>query len=228
MIEHPRQLKNLSLAQLEKLAGEIRGLLVHTVAKTGGHLAPNLGVVELTIALHRVFDSPSDKFVWDVGHQAYVHKILTGRQKCFYTLRQQGGLSGFPKIPREKSSNASAIVSLLRNLGGSIGISFATSILMYNRQMEQSNLVQHLSASSPGYSSSLSTYTQSIQNLGIPAAQASSKAMGQIYQQLLHQASILAYRDTFNFVAVILFILSVTALFLPSKKPVRKNNQEAA
>lgn len=98
MIEHPRQLKNLSLAQLEKLAGEIRGLLVHTVAKTGGHLAPNLGVVELTIALHRVFDSPSDKFVWDVGHQAYVHKILTGRQKYFGTLRQQGGLSGFPKM----------------------------------------------------------------------------------------------------------------------------------
>jgi len=97
-IDHPRQLKNLSLAQLEKLAGEIRGLLVHTVAKTGGHLAPNLGIVELTIALHRVFDSPSDKFVWDVGHQAYVHKILTGRQKYFATLRQQGGLSGFPKM----------------------------------------------------------------------------------------------------------------------------------
>lgn len=98
MIEHPQQLKKFSLAQLEKLAGEIRGLLVHTVAKTGGHLAPNLGIVELTIALHRVFDSPHDKFVWDVGHQAYVHKILTGRRKCFDTLRQQGGISGFPKI----------------------------------------------------------------------------------------------------------------------------------
>lgn len=130
----------------------------------------------------------------------------------------------FSKIPREKSSNASAIVSLLRNLGGSIGISFATSILMHNRQMEQSNLVQHLSASSLGYNSSLSAYTQSIQNLGVPAVEATAKAMGKIYQELLHQASILAYRDTFNVIAVILFILSFTALFLPSKKPVSKNN----
>nr|WP_092067343.1 1-deoxy-D-xylulose-5-phosphate synthase [Dendrosporobacter quercicolus]NSL46536.1 1-deoxy-D-xylulose-5-phosphate synthase [Dendrosporobacter quercicolus DSM 1736]SDL54795.1 1-deoxy-D-xylulose-5-phosphate synthase [Dendrosporobacter quercicolus] len=98
MIDNPQQLKKLSVVQLEKLAGEIRGLLVHTVAKTGGHLAPNLGVVELTIALHRVFNSPSDKFVWDVGHQAYVHKILSGRREYFNTLRQAGGMSGFPKI----------------------------------------------------------------------------------------------------------------------------------
>ncbi|CUH97545.1 putative membrane protein [Propionispora sp. 2/2-37] len=123
----------------------------------------------------------------------------------------------FSKIPREKSSNASAIVSLLRNLGGSIGISLATSTLIYNRQLEQSNLVQHLTTAAPGYSTSLSTYIQTIQNLGIPAAETSSKAMGQIYQELLHQASILAYRDTFNIVAAILFVLSITALFLPSK-----------
>lgn len=96
-INSPHDLKKLSFSQLEKLAGEIRGLLIHTVSRTGGHLAPNLGVVELTIALHRTFNSPVDKVVWDVGHQAYVHKILTGRRKDFATLRQLGGLSGFPK-----------------------------------------------------------------------------------------------------------------------------------
>jgi 1-deoxy-D-xylulose-5-phosphate synthase len=96
-INGPSDIKNLSLNQLEKLAGEIRGLLVHTVSQTGGHLAPNLGVVELTIALHRVFNSPVDKIVWDVGHQAYVHKILTGRRGKFATLRQYQGVSGFPK-----------------------------------------------------------------------------------------------------------------------------------
>jgi DHA2 family multidrug resistance protein len=99
---------------------------------------------------------------------------------------------------------------------------------VHNRQLEQSNLVQHLTTSSLGYSSSLSVYTQAIQNIGIPAAEASSKAMGPIYQQLLHQASILAYRDTFNFVAAILFVLSVTALFLPSKNQYTKSNQEDA
>ncbi len=102
-INGPADLKRLSQAQLEKLAGEIRGLLIHTVARTGGHLAPNLGVVELSIALHRVFDSPRDRIIWDVGHQAYVHKILTGRRERFTTLRQLGGISGFPK--REESDH---------------------------------------------------------------------------------------------------------------------------
>ncbi|MBP2633508.1 MAG: dxs 2 [Firmicutes bacterium] len=96
-IDSPRQLKNLSLAQLNKLAGEIRELILNTVAKTGGHLAPNLGTVELTIALHTVFDCPEDKIVWDVGHQAYGHKILTGRREQFESLRQLGGITGFPK-----------------------------------------------------------------------------------------------------------------------------------
>ncbi|HWR45218.1 MAG TPA: 1-deoxy-D-xylulose-5-phosphate synthase [Sporomusa sp.] len=96
-INGPQDLKSLSLGQLEKLAGEIRELLIHTVSTNGGHLAPNLGVVELTLALHRAFDSPKDKFIWDVGHQAYVHKILTGRHKQFSTLRKTGGISGFPK-----------------------------------------------------------------------------------------------------------------------------------
>jgi 1-deoxy-D-xylulose-5-phosphate synthase len=100
-IDSPQDLKKLNLPQLEKLAEEIRHDLINTVAETGGHLAPNLGVVELTIALHRVFDSPRDQIVWDVGHQAYVHKLLTGRRGQFHSLRQQGGLAGFPK--REES-----------------------------------------------------------------------------------------------------------------------------
>lgn len=91
------ELKKMSKAELEALAVQIRKFLIEAVSETGGHLASNLGVVELTIALHRVFDLPSDKVVFDVGHQSYVHKILTGRAKAFSTLRQEGGLSGFPK-----------------------------------------------------------------------------------------------------------------------------------
>ncbi len=96
-IDSPKQLKQLSLIQLNKLAGEIRELIIRTIAENGGHLAPSLGVVELTLALHTVFDCPEDKFIWDVGHQSYVHKILTGRRDVFSTIRTQGGLSGFPK-----------------------------------------------------------------------------------------------------------------------------------
>ncbi len=96
-INGPEDLKKLKPSQLEKLAEELREVIVHTVAETGGHLAPNLGVIELTIALHYVFDSPKDKIVWDVGHQAYAHKLLTGRRDRFHTLRQYGGLAGFPK-----------------------------------------------------------------------------------------------------------------------------------
>lgn len=87
----------MSNAELKQLASEIRQELIDTVSQTGGHLAPNLGVVELTIALHRAFRSPQDKLVWDVGHQAYTHKLLTGRRSLFHSLRQSGGLSGFPK-----------------------------------------------------------------------------------------------------------------------------------
>jgi 1-deoxy-D-xylulose-5-phosphate synthase len=97
-IENPQQLKNLSLQQLEKLALELRSFIIENVAQTGGHLAPSLGVVDLTVALHRVFDCPNDKIVWDVGHQAYAHKILTGRRDQFHTLRQKGGITGFPRL----------------------------------------------------------------------------------------------------------------------------------
>lgn len=98
MIESPRDLKLLNSSQLNLLADEIRHKIITTVAKTGGHLASSLGVVELTIALHYVFNCPIDKIVWDVGHQSYTHKILTGRSKKFHTLRQYKGISGFPKI----------------------------------------------------------------------------------------------------------------------------------
>ncbi len=96
-IDSPADLKGLSLDQLETLAQEIRQKIIDTVSKTGGHLAPSLGVVELTLALHYVFDAPKDKIIWDVGHQAYAHKLLTGRRDRFHTLRTYGGISGFPK-----------------------------------------------------------------------------------------------------------------------------------
>jgi len=97
-INAPRDIRSLSLNELRQLATELRGIIIERVAINGGHLASNLGVVDLTIALHYVFDSPRDKIIWDVGHQSYAHKLLTGRYKDFHTLRQYGGLSGFPRI----------------------------------------------------------------------------------------------------------------------------------
>src|ERR1700739_1911497 len=96
-IAPPRDVKALAPDQLPALATEIRDVLIDSVPKTSGHLGPNLGVVELTIALHRVFSSPSDRIVFDTGHQSYVHKLLTGRFARFGTLRQRGGLTGYPR-----------------------------------------------------------------------------------------------------------------------------------
>src|SRR6185369_2749788 len=96
-INSPDDLKKLRASQLPAVAAELRKLIIETCAKNGGHLAPSLGVVELTVALHRVFSTPDDKIVWDVGHQAYAHKILTGRRERFGTLRTLNGISGFPK-----------------------------------------------------------------------------------------------------------------------------------
>lgn len=92
-----KDLKQMNLKEKQMLAEDIRELIINTVSKTGGHLASNLGVVELTIAIHSIFDTPMDKIVWDVGHQSYVHKILTGRKDKMPTLRQFGGMAGFPK-----------------------------------------------------------------------------------------------------------------------------------
>jgi 1-deoxy-D-xylulose-5-phosphate synthase len=94
-IDRPEQLKSLSRSELEQLASEIRLEIIQTVALRGGHLAPNLGTVELTLALHIAFDAPRDKLVWDIGHQAYPHKLITGRRDRFATIKQLGGLSGY-------------------------------------------------------------------------------------------------------------------------------------
>ena len=96
-IEHENDIKRINKNELPILAEEIRSFLIDKISKTGGHLASNLGVVELTLALHNVLDFPEDKLIWDVGHQAYIHKILTGRKDEFSNLRKEGGLSGFPK-----------------------------------------------------------------------------------------------------------------------------------
>src|ERR1019366_2646829 len=94
-INLPSDLKSLSLAQMQQLAEEIRAELITVLSRTGGHLGPNLGVVELTIAMHYVFETPNDHFLFDVSHQAYVHKLLTGRRERFSTIRTPGGLNGF-------------------------------------------------------------------------------------------------------------------------------------
>ncbi len=120
-IRSPRDLQKLAPEQLPDLAAEIRDFLVAKVARTGGHLGPNLGAVELTIALHRVFDSPNDKLLFDVGHQAYVHKILTGRQDGFDNLRQGGGLSGYP-------SRAESEHDIIENSHASTALSYADGL----------------------------------------------------------------------------------------------------
>ena len=114
-VHGPRDLRALSAPQLADLADEIRTFLVRSVSRTGGHLGPNLGVVEMTIALHRVFDSPHDPIIFDTGHQSYVHKILTGRAEGFTHLRQKGGLSGYPsraESPHDWVENSHATTSL--------------------------------------------------------------------------------------------------------------------
>jgi 1-deoxy-D-xylulose-5-phosphate synthase len=119
-IRRPSDLRHLTPEQLEELCAEVRNFLIENISRTGGHLSPNLGVVELTVALHRVFDSPHDRLIWDVGHQCYVHKLLTGRQPDFESLRRYGGLSGYPS--REESvhdfvENSHASTSLSYALG---------------------------------------------------------------------------------------------------------------
>ncbi|HOO10009.1 MAG TPA: 1-deoxy-D-xylulose-5-phosphate synthase N-terminal domain-containing protein, partial [Cyclobacteriaceae bacterium] len=96
-IEGPEDLKKLDQAQLVKLCGELRQFIIDNVSVYGGHFGASLGVIELTVALHYVFNAPKDQLVWDVGHQAYGHKILTGRRDVFHTNRMYGGISGFPK-----------------------------------------------------------------------------------------------------------------------------------
>jgi 1-deoxy-D-xylulose-5-phosphate synthase len=120
-ITGPRDLRDLTDAELDELASEIRDFLVRKVSRTGGHLGPNLGVVELTLALHRTFDSPKDRIVFDTGHQAYVHKILTGRAAGFDKLRQEGGLSGYP-------SQAESEHDVIENSHASTALSYADGL----------------------------------------------------------------------------------------------------
>src|SRR5437879_250861 len=124
-IGSPADLRSLSDVELRALAEEIRQFLVQTVSKTGGHLGPNLGVVELTLALHRVFDSPKDRILWDTGHQAYVHKLLTRPREGFARLRKLGGMSGYPNRTESEhefieNSHASTGLSSARGMAGAI------------------------------------------------------------------------------------------------------------
>ncbi len=118
--EDPEQLKKMDAADLEALAGEIRSRILETVSRNGGHLASNLGVVEATLAIHRIFDPSRDRIIWDVGHQSYVHKMLTGRNGAFATLRQMGGISGFPKTeenPTDAFNTGHSTTSISAALG---------------------------------------------------------------------------------------------------------------
>lgn len=127
-IQSPAELKKLDKKQLPLLAEELREKIVSTVAENGGHLGSSLGVVELTIALHRVFDSPKDKIIWDVGHQAYAHKLLTGRQDQFGTLRQINGISGFPKRA-ESDHDVFGVGHSSTSISASLGMAAANDIL---------------------------------------------------------------------------------------------------
>ena len=123
-IEEPAQLRGLSLEQLNDLSGELRSMIIETVSRTGGHLAANLGAVDLTIALLRIFDVPRDKIVWDVGHQTYAYKILTGRRDRFHTLRQHGGISGFP-VRDESPSDTFGVGHAGTALSAALGVAVA-------------------------------------------------------------------------------------------------------
>jgi len=127
-IKGPEDLKKLSIGELKELANELREIIIERVALNGGHLASNLGVIELTIALHYVFDSPKDKIIWDVGHQSYAHKILTGRADLFHSLRQYGGISGFPRM-EESPHDAFGTGHSSTSISAALGIIEARDII---------------------------------------------------------------------------------------------------
>lgn len=129
-IESPEDIRDFSLDELTQLAQEVRDTIIHTVSKTGGHLAPSLGVVELTIALHYIFNTPSDKLIWDVGHQSYTHKLLTGRRELFSSLRQYKGMSGFPKFKESEYDafeTGHSSTSISAALGMTVGKNLGTN-----------------------------------------------------------------------------------------------------
>jgi len=126
-IESPQDFRHFTPPELEQLAEEIRSFIINSVSETGGHLGPSLGVVELTIALHYVFNTPEDRLIWDVGHQAYAHKILTGRKNRFHTLRQYQGLSGFPKFS-ESEYDAFETGHSSTSISAALGMSIAKAL----------------------------------------------------------------------------------------------------
>ncbi len=126
-IDSPKDLKALSIAQLEQLAGELRQEILSVVSLKGGHLGASLGAVEITLATHAVFDAPQDQIVWDVGHQAYGHKLLTGRRQRFHTLRQEGGLSGFP-VRSESPYDTFGVAHASTALGAALGMALARDL----------------------------------------------------------------------------------------------------
>ncbi len=128
-IYRPRDLKKLSMHELQKLSIEIRHLIIDTVSKTGGHLASNLGTIELTIALHYCLNMPDDVILWDVGHQAYTHKILTGRRKDFSTLRQPGGISGFPDIEENPTYDFFTVGHSSTSISWALGLACARDLV---------------------------------------------------------------------------------------------------
>lgn len=132
LIDSPQDLRRLDKKQLPRLAGELRTFLLESVGQTGGHFASNLGAVELTIALHYVYDTPEDKLVWDVGHQSYPHKILTGRKNQMHTMRQYGGLAGFPKRC-ESEYDAFGVGHSSTSIGAALGMAAADKLLGSDR-----------------------------------------------------------------------------------------------
>ncbi|MFV0027617.1 1-deoxy-D-xylulose-5-phosphate synthase [Neisseria meningitidis] len=133
LIDSPQDLRRLDKKQLPRLAGELRAFLLESVGQTGGHFASNLGAVELTIALHYVYDTPEDKLVWDVGHQSYPHKILTGRKNQMHTMRQYGGLAGFPKRS-ESEYDAFGVGHSSTSIGAALGMAAADKLLGSDRR----------------------------------------------------------------------------------------------
>ncbi|CWM71492.1 1-deoxy-D-xylulose-5-phosphate synthase [Neisseria meningitidis] len=133
LIDSPQDLRRLDKKQLPRLAGELRAFLLESIGQTGGHFASNLGAVELTIALHYVYDTPEDKLVWDVGHQSYPHKILTGRKNQMHTMRQYGGLAGFPKRC-ESEYDAFGVGHSSTSIGAALGMAAADKLLGGNRR----------------------------------------------------------------------------------------------
>ncbi|MDZ7795770.1 MAG: 1-deoxy-D-xylulose-5-phosphate synthase N-terminal domain-containing protein [Candidatus Marinimicrobia bacterium] len=126
-IDKPADIKHFNISELQQLAGELREYIIDVVSETGGHLAPSLGTVELTVALLYVFDLPEDKLIWDVGHQAYPFKVLTGRREALKTIRQYGGISGFPKRS-ESEYDVVGVGHASTSISSALGISVAESL----------------------------------------------------------------------------------------------------